>query len=46
MICGGPEFGFNAKDTGIDLVAKTQGTEEYQPSKKPVLKPKYDSRKH
>ncbi len=24
-----PEFGINAKDTGIDLVAKTRGTEEY-----------------
>jgi predicted helicase len=26
---GGPQFGFNAKDTGIDLVAKTQGTGNY-----------------
>ncbi|HEY1121029.1 MAG TPA: DEAD/DEAH box helicase family protein, partial [Haloferula sp.] len=26
---GGPEFGFSAKDTGIDLVAKTQGTGDY-----------------
>ena len=26
---GTPEFGINAKDTGIDLVAKTRGTEEY-----------------
>jgi predicted helicase len=26
---GGPEFGFSGKDTGIDLVAKTRGTEEY-----------------
>jgi predicted helicase len=26
---GTPEFGLSAKDTGIDLVAKTQGTEEY-----------------
>ncbi len=26
---GGPQFGFNAKDTGIDLVAKTRGTDEY-----------------
>ncbi len=25
---GGPQFGFSAKDTGIDLVARTQGTEE------------------
>jgi len=24
-----PDFGLSAKDTGIDLVAKTQGTEEY-----------------
>ena len=24
-----PEFGMSAKDTGIDLVAKTRGTEEY-----------------
>ena len=24
-----PEFGLSAKDTGIDLVAKTQGTDEY-----------------
>ncbi len=26
---GTPEFGITAKDTGIDLVAKTRGTEEY-----------------
>lgn len=26
---GGPEFGFSANDTGIDLVAKTHGTEEH-----------------
>ncbi|MDB4265505.1 DEAD/DEAH box helicase family protein, partial [bacterium] len=26
---GGPEFGLSAKDTGVDLVAKTVGTEEY-----------------
>ena len=26
---GTPEFGISAKDTGIDLVAKTRGTEEY-----------------
>ena len=26
---GGPEFGLSGKDTGIDLVAKTQGTDEY-----------------
>lgn len=26
---GGPEFGFSANDTGIDLVTKTHGTEEY-----------------
>ena len=26
---GGPEFGLSGKDTGIDLVAKTRGTEEY-----------------
>jgi predicted helicase len=26
---GGPEFGFSGKDTGIDIVAKTRGTEEY-----------------
>jgi predicted helicase len=26
---GGPQFGFSAKDTGIDLVAKTQGTGDY-----------------
>ncbi len=26
---GGPEFGLSAKDTGIDLVARTQGTGEY-----------------
>jgi len=26
---GTPEFGLSAKDTGIDLVAKTVGTEEY-----------------
>ena len=26
---GGPEFGFSAKDTGIDLVARAQGTGDY-----------------
>ena len=26
---GGPQFGMSAKDTGIDLVAKTRGTGEY-----------------
>ena len=26
---GTPQFGISAKDTGIDLVAKTRGTEEY-----------------
>ena len=26
---GSSEFGFNAMDKGIDLVAKTRGTEEY-----------------
>jgi predicted helicase len=26
---GTPEFGITAKDTGIDLVARTRGTEEY-----------------
>lgn len=26
---GTPEFGISAKDTGIDLVARTRGTEEY-----------------
>jgi predicted helicase len=26
---GGPQFGLSGKDTGIDLVAKTRGTEEY-----------------
>ncbi len=26
---GTPQFGLSAKDTGIDLVAKTQGTDEY-----------------
>jgi predicted helicase len=26
---GTPEFGITAKDTGIDLVAKTRGTDEY-----------------
>ncbi len=27
---GTPKFGITAKDTGIDLAAKTRGTEEYQ----------------
>lgn len=26
---GGPQFGFSAKDTGIDLVARSRGLEEY-----------------
>lgn len=26
---GSPQFGINAKDTGIDLVARTRGTVEY-----------------
>ena len=26
---GTPQFGLSGKDTGIDLVAKTRGTEEY-----------------
>jgi len=26
---GTPQFGITAKDTGIDLVAKTRGTDEY-----------------
>jgi predicted helicase len=42
---GGPEFGISAKDTGIDLVAKTQGTAEYHAIQCKCYAPTYRVRK-
>ena len=36
---GTPEFGLSGKDTGIDLVAKTHGTEEYHATKRRPVRP-------
>ncbi len=38
---GPPEFGISAKDTGIDLVAKTHGTEEYHAIQCKCYQPDY-----
>ncbi len=42
---GTPQFGISAKDTGIDLVAKTQGTEEYHAIQCKCFAPDYRVRK-
>ncbi|TLD68506.1 damage-inducible protein [Phragmitibacter flavus] len=42
---GGPQFGFSAKDTGIDLVAKTRGTDEYHAIQCKCYAPDYRVRK-
>ena len=42
---GGPQFGFSAKDIGIDLVARTRGTEEYHAIQCKCYAPDYRVRK-
>jgi predicted helicase len=42
---GGQQFGFNAKDTGIDLAAKTHGTGEYHAIQCKCYAPTYRVRK-
>jgi predicted helicase len=42
---GTPQFGISAKDTGIDLVAKTQGTEEFHAIQCKCFAPDYRVRK-
>lgn len=42
---GTPEFGISAKDTGIDLVARTQGTGEYHAIQCKCFAPDYRVRK-
>jgi predicted helicase len=42
---GTPQFGISAKDTGIDLVAKTHGTEEYHAIQCKCYAPDYRVRK-
>ena len=42
---GSPQFGFSAKDTGIDLVARTRGTEEYHAIQCKCFAPDYRVRK-
>jgi predicted helicase len=42
---GTPQFGFSGKDTGIDLVAKTRGTEEYHAIQCKCFAPDYRVRK-
>jgi predicted helicase len=42
---GSKEFGFSAKDTGIDLVARTRGTEEYHAIQCKCYAPDYRVRK-
>ncbi len=42
---GGPQFGLSAKDTGIDLVAKTRGTEEFHAIQCKCYAPDYRVRK-
>ena len=42
---GSPQFGFSAKDTGIDLVAKTRGTDEYHAIQCKCFAPDYRVRK-
>jgi predicted helicase len=42
---GTPQFGISAKDTGIDLVARTRGTEEYHAIQCKCFAPDYRVRK-
>jgi len=42
---GTPQFGISAKDTGIDLVARTRGTEEYHAIQCKSFAPDYRVRK-
>jgi predicted helicase len=42
---GSPQFGFSAKDTGIDLVARTRGTDEYHAIQCKCFAPDYRVRK-
>lgn len=40
---GGPQYGFNARDTGIDLVAQTHGTGEFHAIQCKCFAPTYQS---
>ena len=42
---GSPQFGFSAKDTGIDLVARTRGTDEFHAIQCKCFAPDYRVRK-
>lgn len=42
---GAPQFGISAKDTGIDLVARTRGTDEYHAIQCKCFAPEYRVRK-
>ena len=44
-VVGTPQFGVSAKDTGVDLVAKTRGTEEYHAIQCKCFAPDYRVRK-